>query len=328
VTSGPNAVLHPWLKRELAAILDALPPPRPPADDRTVRVWDAATGQERNVFTGHNSYIRSLAFDPDGRTLATSSDDGTVRIWDMTGGRVRLTLNLPPVPFGWAHGASVAFSKNGRILAGVVQKGNPDHTSLPGEALFWEANTGKQIGAIPAAPKYFSFDQVAFLSDGQTAVLTTSQGIAIIEITTGREQAFFPRPEGYYFSSLAVSADGKLLASGKNRTSPAGKALPGTVIVWDMATKQQVADIPGHTSAINSLAFAPDSYTLASGSSDETVQLWDVRAGRELATRKAHAGRVHAVAFAPDGKTLASCGDDGAVRLWDVAKLLSPKPPK
>ncbi len=128
-------------------------------------------------------------------------------------------------------------------------------------------------------------------------------------------------------SAVAVSSDGKLLASGGRDTD---------VILWDAATAKVKATLQGHKQPISCVAFSPDGTLLASGSSDTTkqvgeVKLWDVAAGKERAAFKLGeaGGSVSSLAFSPDGKLLAASGDlgpidgtfetDGTVTVWELA---------
>jgi hypothetical protein len=58
------------------------------SSDRTVRVWDAATGEEVRALRGHTAGVYGVAFSPDGRRLASASYGRTVRVWDAGGGSV------------------------------------------------------------------------------------------------------------------------------------------------------------------------------------------------------------------------------------------------
>jgi WD40 repeat protein len=77
--------------------------------------------------------------------------------------------------------------------------------------------------------------------------------------------------------------------------------------------------LKGHADYVSSVAFSPDSKTLASGSYDQTIRLWEVASGQSLRELKGHTGAVRSMAFSPDGKTLPSGSYDQTIRLWEVA---------
>ena len=82
-----------------------------------MRIWDAATGQERATLTGHADEVRAVAVAPDGSWLATGGDDGTVRIWDVATGQQRAALT------GHTDGGESGGGGAGRQLAGHRRRG-------------------------------------------------------------------------------------------------------------------------------------------------------------------------------------------------------------
>lgn len=110
-------------------------------------------------------------------------------------------------------------------------------------------------------------------------------------------------------NSIAVSPDGKLLASG---------GADRKVVLWEIATGRKVHTLEGHRHDVLKVAFSPDGKILASSGADNLIVLWGVSEGRLLRTFEGHTGAATSVAFSSDGKTLASGGYDSTVRVWNT----------
>jgi len=101
--------------------------------DKTVKLWDLATGKERVTLHGHTESVMSVAFCSDGKTLATASRDKTVKLWDVATGKERATLKGAEAVW------SVAFSPDGLLLASA----GGTIVNAPGELKVWDIATSR-----------------------------------------------------------------------------------------------------------------------------------------------------------------------------------------
>jgi WD40 repeat protein len=208
-----------------------------------VTLWDAA-GRERAAWKGYNS----VAFAPDGRTVAVAGQQGLL-LWDVATGQQRAAL---PAPTGRL--VSVRFAPDGRTLA----TGGAD-----GTVRLWDPATGQERASLPgqAAGEVL----VDFAPDGNTlAVLCPAEHtVALWDASTWRERAVLRGVSG----PLAFTPDGKTLATSGS-----------TLLLWQAATGQQLLTLKAQDFPITCLAFSPDGQVLASGAGwrdeNDGVYLW------------------------------------------------------
>src|SRR5262249_20941186 len=128
-------------------------------EDKTVRIWDSATGEEVRILSGHTDVVRTVAFSPDGKVLASCGGDKTVRIWDPTTGLLLSTL------CGHTHAIrGLAFSPDGKELVSASGHFDKEGRLLPGEVIAWDPAIGRQIGTFAGQR---GVQSVAFSPDGR-----------------------------------------------------------------------------------------------------------------------------------------------------------------
>jgi WD40 repeat protein len=264
------------------------------SQDKTIKLWDVATGREIRTFIGHTNAVLSVAFSPDGRYIASGSWDKTIKLWDVSTGReIRTFIGHT----NWVY--FVTFSPDGRNIA----SGSKDPTIK-----LWDVATGREIRTF--AGHTDGVVSVAFSPDGRyIASGSWDKTIKLWDVSTGREVRTFA---GHTDSvaSVAFSPDGRNIASG---------GWDKTIKLWDVSTGREVRTFAGHTNWVHSVAFSPDGRYIASGGEDQTIKLWDVSTGKEIRTFAGHTNVLLSVAFSPDGRYIASGGSDKTIKLWDVS---------
>ncbi|HEX6553157.1 MAG TPA: NB-ARC domain-containing protein [Ktedonobacteraceae bacterium] len=260
-----------------------------------VRVWREGGRLLHLAWQAHSSTVSTLAFSPDGGTLATGSWDGSVKLWDVESGTLLWTSwrtnNIQRLAFA-PDGSTLASSGADALIQLLDAKSGTHLRTLTGHsgpvyALAWSPD-----GSLLASG---GFDTHIRLWD-----FSEAQPDSDVRMLVGHSDWVF---------TLAFTPDEGTLASG---------SWNGTVKWWDVESLRVRETHSGHTGRVWAMAFSPDGRSVASCEWDHTIWLWDVERSSYRAVLHGHSAGVHGLAFTPDSRSLLSGSDDGTFRVWEV----------
>jgi WD40 repeat protein/serine/threonine protein kinase/tetratricopeptide (TPR) repeat protein len=295
---------------------------------------------ERLTLRGHNGWVTSAAFSPDGNRIVSGSYDLTVKIWDAQSGNCLRTLE--------GHGQlvlAVDFSPDGKLIA----SGDGWNHTLK----IWDASTGACLHTIKAHSG--DIHDLSFSPDGRfVASAGDDKLVKIWNVSTGAcIKTLRGHSNGVF--CIAFSPDGKHIASGswdkkvKIWESTSGECIQtlkghgGTVedisfsrdgskiascgywdrkiIIWDTSNGNILRTMTGDPLGFHAISFSADGNYIVSGNANGKIQIWNVKTGGCLKIIKAHGGLpslIKSVKFSPDGSHILSAGNDNLIKVWSV----------
>lgn len=290
--------------------------------DRAVRVWDLATGQQIQEFKPSSGFVRAVAFSPDGEHVLSgtwnSTDGGTLQLWNIATGQLDRRF--------YGHSdiiSDVQFTPDGQRVLSV---------SWDRTLRIWDVDTGVQLQRLEG-----HLDRLLharFTPDGEYVLVGTGNiGNNIPDPAADakvdpsvwlwdlKSRAEIRRLDGHqdWIWSVDISPDGRYGVTGSGPINPpTNREGDYSVRLWDLQTGEEIRQFLGHENTVNSVAFSPEGTQIASAGWDGLVRVWNVESGEEIGSFQNHNDRVLSVAYAPDGQTLVSGSRDKTVRVWDI----------
>ncbi|MFB8000001.1 protein kinase [Streptomyces sp. NPDC056002] len=276
-------------------------PSTPPAHAAIPSATPLVIGNTGDGGTG-TVQVTSVAFAPNGKTLAIGLEDGNIDVWNTDAIKITTTLTDPS-----EEGVeSVAFAPKGSTLAVADRDGN---------TYLWDTTTRKRTATLPA-PHSQCVNALAFAPDDITLAADVHNGtIYLWDTTTRKHTANATAPSGHCVNPVAFAPKGSTLAAGDGN---------GSTYLWDTTTGKHTATLTAPSRYyVSSLAFAPNAPTLAIGNNnqdyDGTTDLWNTTTGKHITTlTNPYNEGVSSVAFSPNGSTLAVGDGNGSTYLWDT----------
>lgn len=270
----------------------------PPSD---VIFIDVGQWQELPLRLKHPAGMKSLAYHPSGKFLATGGDDKTIRIWDLRDGKM-----LRSMTHTTASVAGVAYSPDGRALVSAGYDYN---------VRVWNAATGQPL-AQPLLQNGYG-QSVAFHPNGQQFVTGTAHGASVWDFAAMRLPLERKLAVEGSLEKAMFSADGSAVVMKVNRKSASSDKWVSWLEAWDLETGKPLGPAVEDAKIGENIALRGDKKLMMAPCGGKHAKVWRVEDG-QLVAELNHPGAT-SCAFSADaaGSMIATGGDDNTARVWN-----------
>ena len=263
------------------------------SDDHTAIIWDIRSGRALQRLKGHGQRLRSAAYSPDSLLVATGSVDYSVKIWDASNGTCLHSLDIGSTVYNimfsidGSRFAVSAYETNSlyslhsrtpRLLRSERKRGGDVRgtmaMSLQGDRIIvgngskteiWSTISGEQL--LDLAEHTSDVTCVAFSPDGaEAATGSADHSVVVCDSWTGQRRCVHEMPSDVM--SVAYSPNGEFIAMGDST---------GRVRICGAKSGTFIADLEGHSVAIDGLRFTAESRNLLLYFDYGPARMWNVR---------------------------------------------------
>jgi WD40 repeat protein len=306
------------------------------SSDKTLKIWDAISGAEKNTLVGHTDNVSCCAISPDNTFIVSGSWDHTLKLWDAASGFERYTIKTGSVNQCAVSQDSLRIISNGGADTQV-----------------WDANTGNLlyklegirarfisddgcwcVSVTDVTPKFFRNIEVV------TKGLLHGPGdfqVTIWDVVNRKVKSkaiLHGESQSTTIQALGISPDGRWMVT-------ADQGFSKTLRIWDVEEGKIVRKLNNKGFQVNSCGFSPDGHWIVvagfSASNNRqwipAVQLWDFTSGKQLVSFTGHGRQIsrlpttiECVAFSPDCRWMVSAASDGTLKIWDITQPITDQP--